>query len=284
MGRPLKIQKYGTAQGITYQSNGTVNQPAAAVALDQGYPPFAAPTSMDVATATYPTGGTNPPWLGVVGGVRGGGVSATYPVVKVEVNITNSYSGQTPGVILRQKGAHKFLVATTASIDPANAVAGVALRITAVGDTNWTAMGLSSNTPAAVGTVFTPTAASAGGTTGTAQEVGICVLTSDLTPSAGNMSISYFAGATDSTEQAISKLTNRFLQNFAGGATGGNANTGDVWAYTATVDNVVLDANFFSDEGTEAKSGAETDTWGTSGSEQNAGGTLDLAIVENYTS
>jgi hypothetical protein len=98
------------------------------------------------------------------------------------------------------------------------------------------------------------------------------------------MSISYFAGAADSTEQAISKLTNRFLQNFAGGATGGNANTGDVWAYTAAVDNVVLDANFFTDEGTVTKSGADTETWGANGSEQNAGGTLDLGIVENYTS
>jgi hypothetical protein len=274
MGRPLKIQKYSTGSG-----NG-----GAAVAVDQAYPPFAAPTSMDTATSTYPTGGTNPPWLGVVGGVRGGGVSTTYPVVKVEVNITNSYSGQAAGVILRQKGSHKFLVATTASIDPANAVAGVALRITAVGNTNWTAMGLSTNETAAIGTIFTPTAASAGGTNGTAQEVGVCVLTSDLTPSAGNMSISYFAGAADSTEQAISKLTNRFLQNFAGGATGGNANTGDVWAYTAAVDNVVLDANFFTDEGTVTKSGADTETWGANGSEQNAGGTLDLGIVENYTS
>jgi hypothetical protein len=274
MGRPLKIQKYSTGSGNT----------GAAVAVDQAYPPFAAPTSMDTATATYPTGGTNPPWLGVVGGVRGGGVSATYPVVKVEVNITNSYSGQAAGVILRQKGSHKFLVATTASIDPADAVAGVALRITAVGDTNWAAMGLAPSQTAAVGTVFTPTAAAGAGTTGTAQEVGVCVLTSDLTPSAGNMSISYFAGATDSTEQAISKLTNRFLQNFAGGATGGNANTGDVWAATAAVDNVVYDANFFSDEGTVAKSGAQADTWGANGSEQNAGGTLDLGIVENYTS
>ena len=274
MGRPLKIQKYSTGSGNS----------GAAVAVDQAYPPFATPTSMDTATSTYPTGGTNPPWLGVVGGVRGGGVSTTYPVVKVEVNITNSASGQTPGVILRQKGSHKFLVATTASIDPATAVVGVTLRITVVGDTNWTAMGLAPSQTAAIGTVFTPTAVSAGGTTGTAQEVGVCVLTSDLTPAAGDMSISYFSGAADSTEQAISRLSNRFLQNFAGGATGGNANTGDVWAATAAVDNVVLDANFFTDEGTVAKSGADTETWGANGSEQNAGGTLDLGIVENYTS
>jgi hypothetical protein len=33
MGRPLKIQKYGTAQGITYPSNTTANTPAAGVPL-----------------------------------------------------------------------------------------------------------------------------------------------------------------------------------------------------------------------------------------------------------
>lgn len=271
MGRPLKIQKYGTAQGITYGANGAVNQPAAAVAVDQGYPNFGSLTdpvynSADTLNSTQ--------FYGVVGGVRGGGVSATYPVIKVEVNITNSYSGQTAGVILRQKGSHKYLVATTASIDPENAVAGVALRITAVGDTNWAAMGLSG--AAAVGTIFTPTAAASAGTTGTAQEVGVCVLTSDLTPTAGLMSISYFTG--DSTEVAISKLTNKFLLNWtnfenADGtsltsyADGGN-NTGEV-IYSGEGQYL---ANFFTDEGTATKSGSETNA------------TLDIAIVENYTS
>ena len=94
------------------------------------------------------------------------------------------------------------------------------------------------------------------------------------------MSISYFFG--DSTEVAISKITNRFIQNFAGGEVGGVTNSGDVWSATQVVNNVVLDANFFTDEGTEAKSGAEVDTWATGS--QNAAGTLDLAIVENYTS
>ena len=278
MGRPLKIQKYGTMQGIFYnnQSQGTT---AAAVPIGQAYPPFAAPTSMDVATAVPPTG-TNPPWLGVVGGLSSTATTTTYPIVKCEINITDSYSGQAAGQIIRQKGAHKFLVATTAAIDPVNAVVGVSLRIYALGNTNWQNMG--APVGAAVGTVFSATAAAPAATSGTAQEIGQCVLTSDLTPSAGNMSISYFFG--DSTEVAISKITNRFVQNFAGGETGGNANTGDVWDSDLVVNNVVLDANFFTDEGTEVKSGAEVDTWGANGSEQNAGGTLDLAIVENYTS
>lgn len=271
MGRPLKIQKYGTAQGITNGANGALNQPAAAVPVDQGYPNFGSLTdpvynSADTLNSTQ--------FYGVVGGAKSSALSATYPIVKCEVYITDSYSGQTPGVILRQKGSHKYLVATTASIDPANAVAGVALRITTVGDTNWTAMGLSGT--AAVGTIFTPTAAAGAGTSGDAQEVGVCVLTSDLTPTAGLMSISYFTG--DSTEVAISKLTNKYLlnwntfQNAAGTSLTSYAGTGDnVGPVVYSGEGQYL-TNFFTDEGTATKSGSEDNS------------TLSIAIVENYTS
>ena len=256
MGRPLKIQKY----------NESTSTP-----VDQAYPPFSA------LTAPTPPTGTNPAWLGVVGGLSSAATTTAYPIVKCEINITNSFSGQTPGQIIRQKGSHKFMVATTTAIDPANAVAGVSLRIYSLGDTNWQNMG--APVGAAVGTVFSATAAAPAATSGTAQEVGQCVLTSDLSPTAGNMSISYFLG--DSSEVAISKITNRFIQNFAGGEVGGVANSGEVWNSTQVVNNVALDANFFTDEGTEAKSGAEVETWATGS--QNAAGTLDMAIVENYT-
>ena len=93
-------------------------------------------------------------------------------------------------------------------------------------------------------------------------------------------SISYFSN--DSTETAISKLTNKLLQNFAGGEVGGVANTGDVWNATQVLNNVEFAANFFSDEGVTAKSGADVATW--VGTSQLATGNLDLAIVENYTS
>jgi hypothetical protein len=95
------------------------------------------------------------------------------------------------------------------------------------------------------------------------------------------MSISYFSN--DSSETAISKLTNKFLQNFAGGATGGSADTGDVWNATQQVNNVVFADNFFSDEGVTAKSGADVATWDNGGSQLTTGN-LDLAIVENFTS
>ena len=279
MGRPLKIQKYSTGSG-----NG-----GAAVIVDSAYPPFAAPTSMDTATATYPTGGTNPPWLGVVGGTQPVTVAtATYPIVKCRVFVTGF--AEADGTIIRQKGSRKFLVADGTSRTAL--VSGRAYRITVVGDTDWASYGApqtgidpATGLPANfIGQIFTATAALGNTGTGRVNAVGTCVLTSDLSPTAGNMSISYFSGATDSTEIAISKLTNRFLQNFAGGETGGNADTGDVWNYDQVVNNVALDANFFTDEGTVAKSGAEIATWGANGSEQNAGGTLDLGIVENYTS
>jgi hypothetical protein len=271
MGRPLKIQKYGTAQGITYNANGTANTPAAAVPVDQGYPNFGSLTdpvynSADTLNSTQ--------FYGVVGGAKSSALSTTFPIVKCRVYITDSSSAEADGVILRQKGSHKYLVATTASIDPANAVAGVALRITAVGDTDWAAMGLKGS--AAIGTIFTPTVASGAGTSGTAQEVGQCVLTSDLSPTAGLMSISYFTG--DSTEVAISKLTNKYLLNWA---TFQNAAGDSLTSYAGTGNNVgpvvysgegQYLTNFFTDEGTATKSGSEDNS------------TLSIAIVENYTS
>jgi hypothetical protein len=269
MGRPLKIKKITEA---SYNSSTGANP-----GVDIGFNALTSLTAPVYPSSTW----TGTEYLGVVGGVQPTTVaSAAYPIVKCEVNITNSYSGQTPGLIIRQKGSRKFMVATTTAIDPADAVVGVALRIAVVGDTEWASMGA----PAGygIGTIFTPVAISGPGTSGTAQEVGTCVLQNDVTPTAGNMSISYFSN--DSTETAVSKLTNKFLQNFAGGCAGGGANTGDVWNPTLVVDNVVLADNFFSDEGTTAKSGAEVATWGTNGSEQLATGALDLAIVENYTS
>ena len=265
MGRPLKIKKAietgGNGKDIGFNGLLTLTNPV----------------------APSPVWDTTTEYLGVVGGVQPPTVAtAAYPIVKCEVNITNSYSGQTAGLIIRQKGARKFLVATTAGIDPANAVIGgsptVSLRIRVLGNTDWQAMGAPAG--AIVGTVFTPTAAAGAGTSGTAQEVGQCVLVDDLSPSAGNMSISYFDNS--STETAVSKITNKFLQNFAGGCTGGNANTGDVWNPAQVVNNVAYADNFYSDEGVTAKSGADVATW--AGTSQLSTGNLDLAIVENYTS
>jgi hypothetical protein len=237
MGRPLKIQKYSTNSGVGY--------PGAAVGIDIGFPNFG--------SLTDPVYNSNPEtlsandYLGVVGGLRTTATSATNPVVKCIVNITNSYTGVDDGVILRQKGAHKFLVATNTAIDPAAAAVGVSVRIASLGDTNWLAMG--APVGAAVGTIFQVTAASGPGTTGTCQEVGVCVLDNDATPAAGFMAIGFSVG--DSSITYISKLTNKWLLDWTGGSN---------YEYTSVTNDVRYVSNFFTDEGTVIKSGTANTT------------------------
>jgi hypothetical protein len=262
MGRPLKINK-AAQTGSTTLTGG----------IDIGFNALAGLTAPVLPSPVFDSATE---YLGVVGGSNTVDTAA-YPTVKCLVFITGF--AQEDGYIIRQKGSHKYLVGGTTARTAL--VAGAAYRVTVVGDTDWVAYGAGSDV--AAGDVFTATAALANTGSGRVNAVGQCVLGSELTTlTAGNMSISYFSN--DSTETAISKLTNKFLQNFAGGAVGGNADTGDVWSAADAVDNVAFAANFFSDEGTTAKSGAEVDTWGTNGSEQLATGALDLAIVENYNS
>jgi hypothetical protein len=261
MGRPLKINK-AAQTGSTTLTGG----------IDIGFNALAGLTAPVLPSPVFDSATE---YLGVVGGSNTVDTAA-YPTVKCRVFITGF--AEEDGYIIRQKGSHKYLVGGTTARTAL--VAGSAYRVTVVGDTDWAAVGAGSDV--AAGDVFTATAALADTGTGRVNAVGQCVLGSDLTPAAGNMSISYFSN--DSTETAISKLTNKFLQNFDGGAVGGNADTGDVWSAAAAVNNVAYAANFFSDEGVTAKSGAEADTWGANGSEQLANGNLDLAIVENYNS
>ena len=168
-------------------------------------------------------------------------------MIKCIVNIANSYTGVDDGVILRQKGSHKFLVATNTAIDPANALTGISVRIATLGNTNWNAMG--APVGAAVGTIFLVTAAAGAGTTGTCQEVGVCVLDNDATPAAGLMAIGFSVG--DSTITYISKLTNKWLLDW----TGGNGYT-----QSDITGDVRYVSNFFTDEGTVIKSGTANTT------------------------
>jgi hypothetical protein len=233
MGRPLKIQKYSTNSGI--------NAPGAAVGIDVAYPNFGSLTnpvynSTDTLSA--------PDYLGVVGGLRTTATTGGTPIVKCRVNIAGSYTGEDDGVILRQKGSHKFLVATNTAIDPEDAVVGVSVRIATLGDTNWLAMGAPVN--AAVGTIFRVTAAAPASTTGTCQEVGICVLDNDATPAAGFMSVGFSAG--DSSLVYASKLSNKWVLDWTGGSN---------YTQTAITNDLRYATNFFSDEGTVIKSGTD---------------------------
>jgi hypothetical protein len=284
MGRPLKISKYSAMSGIF-----TTGPTADAVVVDNAYNPFAAPTALDVPTVVLPQPATSPlPYTGVVGGLRGTQVTSTTPIVECQVNIAKPDGtgfGAHNGAIIRQKGARKFLVVDYTSIADDNLILGAAYMIAVLGSTNWQSFGAPAG--ATVGTIFTATAAGSNSGTGTAYAVGTCVLKAQAVGSltVGNMSITMAVGG-DSTAVYISKLTNKFVQDFNGGETGGNANTGDVWAPTQVVNNIDYAANFFTDTSTFAKSGAETATWSVSNgsSQPNHNGTLELAQVEKYTS
>ena len=272
MGRPLKIQKYSTGSGNA----------GAAVAVDQAYPPFTSPTSLDLTTVVLPTPSTTSLWMGVVGGQRGGAVSATYPVVEVQVNIalpSGAGAGAHNGVIIRQKGSHKFLVADLTTITAGSFVVGAAYQIRTYGTTtDWQSAG--APVTAQVGDIFTAT--SVGGGNGTVYLVGQCVLKKQAIGSltVGNMSITMSIG--DSAATYISKLTNKYAQDFNGGETGGNANTGNAWNPAQVVNDIAYAANFFEDGEQFTKSGADTATW--TNTQQNSNGTLTTALVENYTS
>ena len=287
MGRPLKISKTNPMAGIFYDntSQGTT---AVSVNEDQGYPPFAAPTSMDLPTVVVPQPATSPvPFTGVVGGAPILSTpSASYPVVSCQVNIalpSGSGQGVATGRIIRQKGSRKFLVVSNTTVNDEDMVVGASYMILSLGGTNWQQMGAPAG--AIAGTIFTCTAVVATGSTGTGSLVGSCVLNNSNTPTVGNMSISMAVGG-DSTEVYISKLTNKFAQDFNGGENGGNANTGDVWNPDQVVNNIDYAANFFTDASTFAKSGAEVDTWATSNGSDQPGndGTLEMAQIEKITS
>jgi len=171
-------------------------------------------------------------------------------VVRVQVHLATGGPGsaEAPGFIITQKGATKYLVADTTSVADESLVVGRTYIINSVGTTDWVACGAGVN-PAA-GDIFTATAVGAG--TGTAFEVGVCALANEATGAltAGNMNIAIFRD--DSTDILVSKLTNKFALDYS----------------TPKVRYLV---NFFTDEGTEIKSGT-------------IGVTVQLAIAENYTS
>lgn len=204
----------------------------------------------------YPDTMSGTEFIGVVGGANAGVATADYPVVKARAYITGA-AAEDDAYIITQKGSTKYLVATVSAVNDEDLVVGSSYRILSVGDTDWVACGATSSN-AAVGDIFTAKAAGSG--TGTVQQVGICVLANeaDGALTEGNMNITFSTG--DSTAQLISRLTNKFALDYA------------------TPPNRYL-VNFFTDEGTEIKSGT-TGAGNTSG-QQNI---LDLAMVEKFTS
>jgi hypothetical protein len=248
MGRPLKIQKLSTGSGNS----------GASVSVDLAYPNFGSLTA-PVFNSPVQTLNNNQ-YLGVVGGAAPTDTpTTTNPRIDVTVNIAapdGSGIGVAQGYIIRQKGAHKYLVGDVTGVTGGAFVVGQAYQIVTVGTTNWTAAGAGANF--GIGTIFTATTVGDGN--GTANSVGVCVLDNDVTPAAGLMAITFTQ--TDSTATPLSKLTNKFLLDWTGGST---------YEANQVINDVRIVANFFTDEGTVIKSGtAQT--------------TITLAIVDNVTS
>ena len=276
MGRALKIKKTNIGSGSTVTNGVTsYNQN---VLTDAGYPNFGSLTD-----PVYNSAATlsSDDYLGVVGGSPATSTAtSTNPEISAYVNIlltdgSNSHSATSSytGRIIRQKGAHKFLVAATgATIADEDMLVGQAYQIAALGTTNWQACGAPAG--AAVGDVFTCTV-DAGAGTGTVYAVGQCVLDNDATPAAGYMAIKFSVG--DSSAVYASYITNKWIRDWNGMTVGSysDSNTG---VNVQSGENF-YPVNFFTDEGTVTWSGAEIIS---SAAAQN--GTLQLAQVDKVTS
>jgi len=276
MGRALKISKRGPEQGVTYPTSTTVNQPAAAVNIDIGFPNFGSLTNPVFNTPVQTLDSAQ--YLGVVGGFQQGQVSATNPIILATVNVAltaGGSSGSGTGRIIRQKGSHKFLVARASDINDEDIVAGNSYMVVSPGTTNWAQFGAGTNV--AQGDIFTATingsAAVVG--TGTVWDVGICVLANTGSPAAGFMSIEYSVG--DSAAVYASYITNKWVRDW-NGMTYGNYNNGNFGLNIQSSENFYV-TNFFTDEGTVTWSGAEIIN---SADAQN--GSLQLAQIANLTS
>ena len=278
MGRALKIQKTNIGSGSTVTGTPPVTAYNQNVLTGAGYPNFGSLTD-PVYNAPVQTLDANQ-FLGVVGGSPATSTaSTTFPEVLARVNIllangTNTYSigSQYTGRLIRQKGAHKFLVAYTyATVAPSTFIAGQSYQIAALGNTNWQAYGAPAG--AAVGDVFTATSVGSG--SGTAYPVGQCVLSNTATPAAGYMSIQYSVG--DSAAVYASYVTNKWIRDWNGMTYGNYSNSNDGENIQSSEN--FYPTNFFTDEGTVTWSGAEIIN-----GVQATNGSLQLAQVSNVTS
>lgn len=275
MARALKISKRGPSQGITINANGTINQPALAVNVDVGYPNFGSLTD-----PVYNSAGTlsAQDYLGVVGGFQMGQGSATNPYINCNVNIVRNNgtsTGSGSGRIIRQKGAHKFLVAKAADIQDEDIVAGNTYMINDPSATNWAQFGASPN--AAQGDIFTATISGSAAVVnnGTVWDVGQCVLSNTGTPAAGYMSIRFSVG--DSTAVYASYISNKWVRDW-NGMTYGNYSPSNAGVNVQSSERF-YPTNFFTDEGTVTWSGAELINGANA---QN--GSLQVAQITNLTS
>ena len=276
MGRALKIQKNNVGSGSTVTgSNPEVTAYNQTILTDAGFPNFGSLTSPATPYNSADTLNSDQ-FVGVVGGSPTTSTpSTTFPEVLAAVNISLADGTSTTagaGRLIRQKGAHKFLVAYTASATADESfIVGQAYQISTLGTTNWQSVGAGAD--ATLGDIFTAVAVGSG--TGEAYPVGVCVLSNTGSPTAGNMSIEYSVG--DSAAVYASYITNKWIRDW-NGMTYGNYSSSNLGENIQSSENFYV-TNFFTDEGTVTWSGAEI----INGVDAN-NGSLQLAQVVNVTS
>ena len=112
--------------------------------------------------------------------------------------------------ILAQKGSTRFLVADGAIVNDEDLVTSTKYVINAVGNTDWTSVGVQGT--AYVGKVFTATAAGAG--TGTARLAGVCKLVIETDGSLGANEMSIMGQLSNGSQIPVKKLYNKTARDF----------------------------------------------------------------------
>lgn len=144
---------------------------------------------------------------GVVGGDTD--QSGSQILCRVKIGIQD----EDDGYIIRQKGAKKFLVASVTTIEDEDIEAGLSYVITSVGNTDWAALGASTN--ATVGDVFTAKISGAGlTTTGQVNRVGVCTLANLADTALTDNTMTITATKADTSTFRLSQATNHWGLDF----------------------------------------------------------------------
>jgi hypothetical protein len=124
-------------------------------------------------------------------------------------------SNQTDVYIIKQKGAHRYLVADVSTVNDEDIAVGNTYVIVDTGTTDWAALGVDN---AFNGKIFLATVAGTGlTTTGTLRRVQVAKLVSGTPAALGEMRLTgYSAGGADASATRIAHLNKRTAIDFSG--------------------------------------------------------------------
>ena len=142
-------------------------------------------------------------------GLKGGLTSYTGNQIQPRVKIGSG--SEATGSIIRAKGSRVFQVTDGASVADESVVVGSVYQILVVGTTDWNAMGLRGT--AAVGAVFTATAAGAG--SGTVSLVKKCTLANLANAALTADTITITCTKADASTFRAKRITNKYVWDFS---------------------------------------------------------------------